>query len=99
MQPRSSSTNVLIVILIIITFPLWIGILAGLFGIVVGLAGGIFGIVAGIFGAIFGIIGGIFGWVFSFPFGGDYFHFNGKLFVIALILIILFLAVRKKKRV
>ena len=38
----------LIVIAVILTFPLWIGIVAGLFGIAVGLLGGLFGILVGV---------------------------------------------------
>lgn len=51
---------VLIAIIAVLTFPLWIGVVAGLFGAVVGIIGGLFGITVGLFGAAFGlIIGGI----------------------------------------
>ncbi len=50
---------VLIVILLIVTFPVWIGLVAGLFGGVVGLLGGLFGILIGIIASGFGLtIGG-----------------------------------------
>lgn len=51
---------VLIVILLIITSPVLIGVVAGLFGGLLGLLGGLFGILVGIFGSALGlVIGGI----------------------------------------
>ncbi|MBO5097639.1 MAG: DUF1700 domain-containing protein [Agathobacter sp.] len=51
---------ILIAIIAVLTFPLWIGVVAGLFGAVVGIIGGLFGVVVGLLGAAFGlIIGGI----------------------------------------
>lgn len=51
---------VLIVILLILTFPVWIGLAAGLFGGLVGLLGGLFGVLVGLIGTGFGfVIGGI----------------------------------------
>ena len=48
------------IILLVLTCPLWIGLVAGLFGIVVGLLGAIFGITVGGVGAAFGLlVGGI----------------------------------------
>ena len=57
-KKMSASTKVLLVIVIILTFPLWIGIVAGVFGTVVGLIGAAFGIAIGIAGAAVGLIGG-----------------------------------------
>jgi hypothetical protein len=91
MQSRSSTSAVLIVLLIVFTFPIWIGIAAGLFGIVAGVFGAVFGIIGAIFGGIFGAIGGIFGWLFNWdsPFGG-FFHWNifTVLFVVLIVLLI-----------
>lgn len=51
---------VLIVILLIVTFPVWIGLVAGLFGGLIGLLGGLFGILVGMIGSGFGlVVGGI----------------------------------------
>lgn len=51
---------VLIVILLIVSFPVWIGLVAGLFGALIGLLGGLFGILVGIVATGFGLtIGGI----------------------------------------
>lgn len=49
-----------IIIIAVLTFPLWIGVVAGLFGGVVGLLGGLFGLTVGLFGSGTGmVIGGI----------------------------------------
>lgn len=67
---RSGTSTILIVLLIIFTFPIWIGLAGGLFGLVMGLIGAAIGIVAGVFGAFVGGIGsafgGMFGWHGSF---------------------------------
>ena len=52
----SIGKKVLIVVLLVLTFPVWIGIIAGLFGAVVGVLGAIFGIVVGIGGAAIGVV-------------------------------------------
>lgn len=68
---RSGTSTVLIVLLIVFTFPIWIGLAGGLIGIVGGLFGAVIGIIGGIFGAIFGLFGGIFNALFGWhgPFG------------------------------
>lgn len=48
------ANGVLWLILIILTFPLWIGVLGGLFGALFGLIGGLCGLVLGGFGVILG---------------------------------------------
>lgn len=50
---------VLIALLLVITFPVWIGLVAGLFGTVIGLLGGLFGMLVGLAGSALGfVIGG-----------------------------------------
>ena len=90
MQRKSSTSTVLVVLLIVLSFPIWIGIAGGLFGIIVGIFGAIFGIIAGVFGAVFGAIGGIFGWFFDWdwPFNG-FFHWNIATILIIAIVILL----------
>jgi hypothetical protein len=91
MQSRSSGSTVLIVLLIVFSFPIWIGLAGGLFGLVVGIFGAMIGVIAGVFGAIFGVIGGIFGWFFdwSWPFNG-FFHWNiFSILIIALIVVLI----------
>ncbi len=52
----SKSTKILFVILLVITFPIWIGVVAGLFSGIVGLLGGLFGVVVGLGGAGIGVL-------------------------------------------
>lgn len=68
-----STSTVLIVILLILTFPIWIGLAGGIFGLVMGLFGAAIGIIAGILGAIFGVIGEFFGWIFGGIFDCDFY--------------------------
>ena len=59
-KSEKKTSWILIAIIAVLTFPLWIGVVAGLFGAVVGIIGGLFGVVVGLLGASFGlIIGGI----------------------------------------
>ncbi|MCU0397093.1 MAG: hypothetical protein MUC73_03220 [Cyclobacteriaceae bacterium] len=101
-----SASSVLLIILIVLTFPFWIGIAGGIFGLVAGLFGaaigvmaGIFGAIAGVFGAIFGIIGKLFGWLFGGLFNFHVFphiHFPGPVTFLLIILVIA-LIVRSNK--
>ena len=96
MQSKSATSTVLIVLLLVFTFPIWLGIAGGILGVVAGVFGAIIGIFAGIFGAIAGIIGGIFGWVFDWhwPFPG-FFHWN--FFTIVAIVLVIALLSRSRK--
>jgi hypothetical protein len=97
MQTRTNS-SVLIVILLVLSFPIWIGLLGGLFGIVAGVFGAVFGVIAGIFGAMFGIIGGLFGWAFDWH-GPHLFHFGiGPVSLLAMALIIFVVVLVTKKK-
>ena len=59
-EGMNSSTKILLIILLVFTFPIWIGVVAGLFGAVVGIIGGLFGIVVGLLATVFGlVVGGI----------------------------------------
>ncbi len=92
-----SNSSLLLVLLIIFTFPIWIGIAGGLFGLIVGVFGACIGIIAGVLGAIFGAIGSVFGifdW-FSFP----HIHLSGFRFflVVAIIFAIVMMSRSKKK--
>lgn len=98
--------GILIGLLLLFTFPLFIGLVAGGFGIVIGICGAIIGVIAGVFGAIFGLIGAIFdllfGGVFNWNWHGPHlyfphhFHLNG--FAIAAIVIVAALIVSKQRR-
>ena len=93
-QSKSSTSTVLIVLLLVFTFPIWIGIAGGLFGLIAGIFGAVIGIIAAIFGAIFGVIGGVFGWSFDWPSFTGWFH--APIFVIAAVAIVVLLITRKK---
>jgi hypothetical protein len=69
MANRNTSSNhsVLIIFLVLFTFPLWFGLGMGLVGVVFGLFGVIAGIIAGIFGALV--------WAITLPFR-ILFHFG-----------------------
>lgn len=54
----NKSTRILLIILLVFTFPFWIGIVAGLFGAIIGVLGGLFGVLAGVGGSGIGIFAG-----------------------------------------
>jgi hypothetical protein len=109
MNTRTHSFSVILITLIIlITFPIWIGIAGGLFGIVVGVFGAVFGAFIGVFGALFGMIAGLIGalfgiiaWPFHAIFGHGssvFFDFNAYIFF-AIVILVFLLTQRGKKRV
>lgn len=49
-----SNTNILWIVILVLTFPIWIGLIGGLFGLVMGLIGGLFGLAVGGIGSIVG---------------------------------------------
>jgi hypothetical protein len=98
-----STSTILLVFILLFTFPIWIGIVGGMFGLVMGLFGALMGIFAGFFGVLGGVLGAIFGAigeVFSWMFGGSYFdcdafpsiHFPRPMTVIlvAVVIILIF---------
>lgn len=56
LKNMNKSTKILMILLIAFTFPIWIGVVAGLFGASVGVFGGLFGTVVGLGGAGIGIL-------------------------------------------
>lgn len=95
MQSRSTTSSILIAVLVIITFPLWIGFIGMAFGLVAGVFGAVFGIIGGVFGAVFGGLGAGLGWIFAGPF-----HMGAifvKVAIIAAVLILLVSALRTKR--
>jgi hypothetical protein len=87
---RSSTNSALLIIILLLTFPLWIGLAGGLIGLVAGAFGLVIGLIAGVFGLFAGLIGGMFGfvgWVFDGVFDFDMHPFN---FVVSPFLILLF---------
>ena len=89
-------STVLLALIVLFTFPVWIGLIAGGFGILIGIIGAMFGAVFGLVGAVFGAIGavlealfdGIFGWGHHWNFiGFPHFRLNG--FGLAVLVIII----------
>lgn len=96
----------LIAFIVLITFPVWIGLIAGGFGLIVGLFGAIFGVIAAVFGVIFGIIGAIFEAIFGGMFSGGWpdahihfprIHMNGYAWAALIIVVALVISNRNKK--
>lgn len=102
MQTRSTSssgTTVLVIIIALLTFPLWIGILGGIFGLFAGLIGAAFGIVAGVFGAVFGALAGALGWIFDWhsPWNFHFGWWSMKFFmVVAIVALVIHLSRARK---
>ncbi|MEQ8424415.1 MAG: hypothetical protein RIA63_06875 [Cyclobacteriaceae bacterium] len=93
--------------IVLCTFPIWVGLIAGGFGLIIGIFGAIFGVIAGIFGTIFGIIGGIleaiFGGIFGWGHDWNFFHFphfhiDGLGLVVIIVIVALILNRRKSIR-
>lgn len=68
------TSSLLLILVVIFTFPIWIGLAGGLFGITIGLAGGLFGMVMGLFGAIIGVVASVFKFLFMGVTGFHDFH-------------------------
>lgn len=54
----NQSTKILLILLLVFTFPLWIGIVAGIFGAAVGILGAVFGVAVGLIATAFGLLAG-----------------------------------------
>lgn len=57
-KKMSTPVKVLLIVVLILTFPLWIGVVGGLFGGLVGILGGLFGVIVGFGGAAIGLVAG-----------------------------------------
>lgn len=54
------SKKIMLIIILVLSFPIWIGVVAGLFGAVVGVLGALFGVVVGVGGSGIGmLVGGL----------------------------------------
>lgn len=91
-------TTLVIVLMCILFFPIAIGIVGGIFGLIGTILGGFFGLIGGLIGGIFGIIGGMFGAIFGF-FGwlfdwswhwpGAFFHSDAATILVIIVVILL----------
>jgi hypothetical protein len=99
------SSSVLLVVVLIFTFPLWFGLGMGLMGVIIGLAGGMIGLVAGLIGGLVGVIGWmiegflslLLGWSpeSTHAFDLDFFEVNG--WTLAAVVLLIALVFRRKK--
>jgi hypothetical protein len=90
---QKSNNNILILVLLILTFPLWIGLAGGLIGIFAGVFGLAIGLLAGVFGIVVSIFAAFFS-VFTWPFQeyDGFFHFDGESLIWLLLIFFLGLA-------
>lgn len=102
----SSSSTILLVILLFLTFPIWIGLGGLVIGLTFGLIGGVFGLIGGIIGAVFGTIAWVFKSIFHIFFGWhtdvdwpfhSHHHFSGYTFLAIIIVVALVVNHRGKK--
>lgn len=99
MSRTNQSSSLLLVLILLVTFPFWIAAAAVVFGVAAGLIGAVVGIIAGIFGAIIGLIAlpfklvfGWHDWSWHFPHG----NFNGYVFLAFAIIALLIFQKRKR---
>jgi hypothetical protein len=95
MSSRTDSTSsLLIALVLIVTFPLWLGLGMGLFGVLIGLIAGFFGLMIGIIALPFKLL---FGWG-EWGWGCDVFpHFHHARGLTALVIIIIAVLIVKNR--
>ena len=94
----NSGTTILIILIIVFTFPFWIGIAGGLFGLVVGLFGAAIGIIGAVFGAIIGAFGAVIGGLFGGWGAGSHFGMNVLLAICLVVAIVMLSKARNNKK-
>lgn len=94
-----TTSSVLLVLVLVFTFPIWIGLVGGAIGIVAGIFGAVIGVVAGVFGALIGAIGGIFGWLFDWNWywPGNLFFFHVNIFAVAAIVLLVVVLLKARR--
>lgn len=96
MARSSSSSNLLVAVILIFTFPIWVSLIAVFFGLVAGLFGAVIGIIGGIFGLTMGIIALPFKLLFGWGDWGCNVHWSPVMWVA--LLIVAALIVRGKNK-
>lgn len=100
-QTRSTSSTILLILIILLTAPVWLTIGGVMLGVVGGVLGGIFGAVFGVFGALIGAFFGLITLPFKFlsgscdVFDGGWFLSGRNLFLICLLILVV--AIFRKK--
>lgn len=101
MRQRSSSSTILIILILVLTFPVWLTLGGVLFGVIAGLFGALIGVFGGLFGAL---IGGLFALI-ALPFKilfGDWgyhgpFHFGDHTLTIIALIVLVALVMRRQR--
>jgi hypothetical protein len=89
---------VLFVLILFITFPVWVALGGMAFGLIVGLIGAIFGIVGAIFGIFFAVLGGAFHLIFGLGSWHTHHHFFNPYIFLALIIVAVLVISKRSKR-
>jgi hypothetical protein len=92
----NSGTTILIVLLVVFTFPVWVGIAGGLFGLIAGLFGAAIGIIVAVFGAIIGVFAAVINGIFGGWWSDTHFGMNGFLAICLVFAIVMLSKARKK---
>jgi hypothetical protein len=95
----SSSSTVLVVLALLITFPFWIALGAGLFGVVASVFGVLFGIITAIVGAIASIVTIPFKILFGWGHGWHFWPHHSNGFAWLAIIIIIALVLKSKNKI
>jgi len=99
--------TIMVVFICVLLFPVFIGVVGGIFGVIggimggiIGLIGGLFGVVIGAIGAVFGAIFGVIGWMFDEPFRGHWpiQPFSRDLVTVIVLVLIVVLFTRSRTR-
>ncbi len=102
-RSANSTSSVLLLIILIFTFPLWFGIGAALFGVIIGLFAATFGVIVALFAAAIAIVALPFKLFFGWSNGdwddwGWHFHIGPHIngFMILAIIVVIVLALRSR---
>ena len=98
MRERSTSSTILILLVLLITFPIWIAV----GGIFLGIIGGLIGALFGVIGALFGVLMTLIALPFKLLVGHGWledgiFHFNNHTWTIVAVVLIVALLVRRQR--
>ncbi len=99
MSQRSQSSTLLLILILVITFPVWLVVGGVLFGVIAGVLGALIGV----FGALLGGFFALLALPFKILFGdwgildGGIFHFRDNTLTIIAILILAALVVRRQR--
>jgi uncharacterized membrane protein len=96
----SPGTTILLLLIIIVTFPVWIALGAVILGVIVGIFGAMIGVVAAVFGALVAVIVLPFKLLFGWHSGWHWFphfHFNGFAWLAIIIAAALIVKGRQRK--